>query len=113
VGAIPDDTPTTGTIFVVDDDLTEIAYAYSAWSGSDFTVVISAAVYSGGQNAYVPYLYAQAATTSVTDSVIYVSDRSVIARVRKAGIIPFQTAGTFSSTGYSATAIRTTDSIYT
>ena len=112
-GSIPVDTPTTGTIFVVDDDNTEIGYAYTSWTGSVFTVTISAATYAGTETAYVPYLYAQSGGTSVTDSVIYVSDRAVIARVRKAGIIPFETAGTFSSTGYSAAAIRTTDSIYT
>jgi hypothetical protein len=112
-GSIPNDTPTTGTIVVVDDDGSEIAYAYTAWSGSDFTVTVGAGTYSGTETAYVPYLYEEAAGTSVSESVIYVSDRSVVARVRKAGILPFETTGTFGSTGYSATAIRTTDSIYT
>ena len=112
-GAIPNDTPGTGTIIVVDDDGSEIAYAYSAWSGSDFTVTISAAVYAGTETAYVPYIYIQASGTSVSTTVVYVTDRAVIARVRKAGIIPFETTGTFGATGYSATAIRTTDSIYT
>lgn len=113
-GSIPNDTPATGTIIVVDDDNTEIAYAYSAWSGSDFTVTIAADVYSGTEKAYVPYIYAEATGTSVTEtSTIYVSDRNVICKVRKAGILPFVTTGVYSETGYSATAIRTTDSIYT
>jgi hypothetical protein len=113
-GSIPNDTPSVGTIIVVDDDLSEIAYAYSAWSGSNFTVTISASVYSGTETAYVPYIYKESTGTSVSEtSTIYVSDRAVIAKVRKAGILPFVTTGTYGSTGYSATAIRTTDSIYT
>lgn len=111
--SIPNDTPTTGTIIVIDDDDSEIAYAYSAWSGSDFTVTISASFYSGTEKAYVPYLYEEATGTSVSDSVVYVSDRTVICRVRKKGILPFETTGTYNATGYSATAIRTTDSIVT
>lgn len=112
-GAIPVDTPTTGTIIVVDDDSSEISYAYSAWSGSNFTVTISASTYSGTEKAYVPYILEQASATSVSESVVYVSDRAVICRVRKKGILPFETTGTYSSGGYSATAIRTTDSIQT
>lgn len=112
-GSIPNDTPTTGTIIVVDDDDTEIAYAYSAWSGSNFTVTVAAALYAGTETAYVPYIYEEASSTSVSESVVYVSDRTVICRVRKKGILPFETTGTYNSGGYSATAIRTTDSIVT
>ncbi len=111
--AIPNDTPSSGTIIVVDTDGTETVYAYSAWSGYTFTVVVSAGVHDGTETAYVPYIYEEATGTSVSEtSTIYVSDRSVVTRVRKAGILPFETTGTYSSTGYSATAIRTTDSIY-
>ena len=112
--AIPNDTPTTGTIIVVDTDGTETVYAYSARSGYAFTVTVSAGVHDGTETAYVPYIYEEATGTSVSEtSTIYVSDRSVVTRVRKAGILPFETTGTYGSTGYSATAIRTTDSQYT
>jgi len=111
--AIPNDTPSTGTIIVVDDDLSETAYAYSAWSGYDFTVTISASTYSGTETAYVPYIYETATGTSASESVVYVSNRYVICRVRKTGILPFETTGIFTSTGYSAAAIRNTDNIYT
>jgi len=112
--AIPVDTPATGSIIVVDDDGSEVAYAYSAWSGSDFTVTISAAVYSGSETAYVPYLYEESSGSNVSETTtIYVSDRYVVTKVRKAGILPFVTSGVYSSTGYSGTAIRTTDSQYT
>ena len=111
--AIPNDTPTTGTIIVVDDDESEIVYAYSAWSGYNFTVTISASVYSGTETAYVPYIYEESTGTSVSEAVVYVSTRYVIARVRKTGILPFETTGVFGTTGYSTSAIRTIDSIYT
>ena len=112
--AIPVDTPSTGFIIVVDDDGTEIAYAYSAWTGSTYTVSISASTYTGGQYCYVPYVYEQATGTSVSEtSTIYVSDRYVVTKVRVAGILPFVTSGTYNNTGYSGTAIRTTDAQYT
>lgn len=112
-GTIPSDTPTTGTIIVVDDDKSEIVYAYSARSGSNFTVTVSAGLYSGTEKAYVPYIYEEASGTSVSETTtIYSVNRDVICKVRKAGILPFVTTGSYSATGYSATAIRTTDSIY-
>ncbi|MEA1999637.1 MAG: hypothetical protein U9N61_10015, partial [Euryarchaeota archaeon] len=66
--AIPSSTPETGTIIVVDDDGSEDVYAYSAWSGSDFTVTIAASTYAGTETAYVPFLYETASGTSVTDT---------------------------------------------
>lgn len=115
--AVPADTPTIGTIAVVDDDLSEDIYNYTSFSGSDFVISggLSAATYAGTETAYVPYIYETVASgyTTATESVIYVSNRNIITRVRKTGILPFETTGTFGSTGYSAAAIRTTDSIYT
>lgn len=112
--AIPVDTPAVGYIIVVDDDGTEIAYAYSAWSGSDFTVSISASVYSGTETCYVPYIYEVASGTSVSETTtIFVSNRFVVTKVRNAGILPFVTSGTYSATGYTGAAIRTDDSQYT
>lgn len=116
-GTIPADTPSAGTLIVVDDDLSEDIYNYTSFSGSDYVISggLTAATYAGTETAYVPYIYEEVASgyTAVSESVIYVSDRSIITRVRKTGILPFETTGTFGSTGYSAAAIRTTDSIYT
>lgn len=112
--AIPADTPSVGYIVVVDDNDTEIAYAYSAFSGSDFTVVVGAGVYAGTETAYVPYIYEVSTGTSVSETTtIFVSNRFVVTKVRKAGILPFVTSGTYTATGYAGTAIRTTDSQYT
>jgi hypothetical protein len=111
---IPVDTPAAATIIVVDTDGTETSYAYTSWSGSDFIVTVGAAVHDGTETAYVPYIIGEASSTSMNEtSTIYVSDRNVICIVRKKGILPFETTGTYSVTGYSATAIRTTDSVVT
>lgn len=112
--AIPADTPTTGTIIVVADDGTEISYAYSGYTGSTYTVTISAAVYTGSQYCYVPYVLEQATGTSVSETTtIFVSNRYVVAKVRIAGVLPFVTSGQYTATGYAGSAIRTTDSQYT
>ena len=112
--AIPSSTPDSGTIIVVDDDGSETEYTYTSWSGSDFNCTISSGTYSGTETAYVPYLYATASGSSVSEtSTIYTADIDVVGRVRKAGIIPYEAPGVFGSTGYKATAIRTADSIYT
>jgi len=63
--------------------------------------------------AYVPFIDEQATGVTCTVTVIYVSDRTVVVRVRKKGIIPFETTGTVISTGLSVGAIRTADTIVT
>jgi hypothetical protein len=64
--------------------------------------------------AYVPYLDLTATSTTASVNVTYVSDRFISTQVRKKGIIPFTTnAVQLISTGYTATAVRTTDSIVT
>jgi len=111
--AIPSSTPSTGTIIVVDADGSEIAYAYTSWTGSTFTVTVSADVYTGDEDCYVPFLYAVSGGTSVTNTTtIYTADIYVVGRVRKAGIVPYEAAGIYGSTGYSGSAIRNSDGIY-
>lgn len=111
--SIPTDTPATGYVIVVATGV-EDHYAYSSWTGSAFTLAATTSRgYAGTDTAYVPYILRQADATTESETLVYVSDRSLIVKVRVAGIIPFVTTGTFSSTGYSTTAIRTTDSIYT
>ena len=110
---IPSSTPSVGTIIVVDDNGDELAYAYTSYSGKVYSVSVAATTYSGDQFCYVPYLYATASGTSVSETTtINSADINVVGRARKAGYIPYEAAGTFGSTGYSATAIKTTDGIY-
>lgn len=122
-GSINIDTPNVGSIRIVDvSDLTatrETRYTYSSWSGSTFSglsPVLDRTYASGEDTAYVPYIDVQATTTSASTTVIYTTDRSLLVRVRRkapTAILPFETTGTFSSTGYSTSTIRTTDSIVT
>jgi hypothetical protein len=67
--------------------------------------------YDGNDTAYVPLIDTQATGTSVSQSVLYTADRTIMVRVRKKGILPFETTGTFVSAGLTVGAIRTTDSI--
>jgi len=112
--AIPADTPSTGFVIVVDDDGTEISYAYTSYSGKIYAVTITASTYTGGQYCYVPYVLEEASGTSVSEtSTIFVSNRYVVAKLRIAGKLPFVTSGEYTATGYAGSAIRTDDSQYT
>src|SRR3990172_690925 len=66
---------------------------------------------STGDNAFVVLIEQQATTTSVSNTIVYVSDIPILSRVRRKGILPFEVAGTFTSSGASVAAIRTFDSI--
>jgi hypothetical protein len=113
---IATDTPTAGVLRVVDTGAgTEQRYTYTSWSGKIFSGVspVLVTTYANDDTAYVPFIDEEATGTEVDVTVIYTSNRSVLTRVRKKGIIPFQVAGTFGSTGLTVAAIRTTDSIVT
>lgn len=118
--AIEVDTPTTGVIRVVDTSDTtnsrEIRYTYTSWATSTFTLsgTLDRQYTETDDTVYVPFIDAAASGTSVSVTVIYTADRTVLLRVRRytpTAIIPFETTGTFLSTGYTTGAIRTTDSI--
>ena len=113
---ISSDTPTSGSIIIVESTTgAEEVCAYTSYTGAVFTLSgTTANAYDGSDTAYVPFIYEQASGTSVTETTtIYTSDKYVVCRVRVAGIKPFETVGTYGSTGYSAAAIRTTDPVYT
>lgn len=70
--------------------------------------------YGSTDKVYVPYIDETATGTSVSKSVIYVADRNISTQVRRKGIIPFNSNSiTLTASGYTATAVRTTDSIVT
>jgi len=111
---IATDTPSAGFIRVVDVDSSNIEYRhrYTAWTGTAFQLATNiATALVASDTAYIPYIDVEASQTSVSETVIYASDRFIMARVRKKGIIPFQTKGQFKSTGYTTAAIRTEDTI--
>jgi hypothetical protein len=62
----------------------------------------------------VPLIDDAASGTSIASpAMTYVADLTVLARVRKKGILPFEVPATIPSTGASLSAIRTTDTIVT
>lgn len=69
--------------------------------------------YTSSDTIYVPFIDETASSTSVSKTVLYDSTRTVLVRVRKKGILPFETSGSVTSSGLSVAAIRTTDSIVT
>lgn len=120
---IPSDTPTSGSIRVVDTSDTtstrETRYTYTSWSGSTFaglSPALDRTYTATDDTAYVPYIDTTSTGTSAIVTVIYAADRTILVRVRRkaaTAILPFETTGSFTSTGYSTSAIRTTDSIVT
>ena len=133
--AITADTPTTGYIRVVQASGAEQRYYFASWTGSTFTLgaktdgygtVLSTTTTQAYtvtvDTAYVPFLDDLYLATSASVTVIYSVDRNIVVNVRRYNaavaapnnsIIPFQTTGTFSSTGFSTPAIRTADTIVT
>lgn len=72
--------------------------------------------YEAADTFYVPYIDETATSTSVSKTVLYDTvngNKDVLVRVRKKGILPFETSGTVTTSGLSVAAIRTTDSIVT
>ncbi|MFA6007397.1 MAG: hypothetical protein WC784_01995 [Candidatus Shapirobacteria bacterium] len=121
-GAIAADTPSSGYIRVIDSsNLTssrETRYQYDSWAGSTFTLHTAVTLdrnYAQTDDViYVPFIDEEVSSTSVSVTVIYTADRSLLVRVRRytaTAILPFETTGSFTVSGYSTSAIRTTDSI--
>lgn len=118
---IPTDTPSTGTIRVVDDNGFDRRLTYSGYSVSTFNLNVSAfdgqedfnvVNATAGNDVYITYLDLLAAGTSATFTGVYSSDRDLVIIVRDGGVTPikqFITSGTFSSSNTTVTAIRTTD----
>ena len=117
---IPDDTPSTGVLRVRYNvgavNEAEDVYTVTSLDKTNKRFNISgttARAYTTANRTYMPYMDRAATSTTETVTVTYGVDRYLVVRVRKKGIIPFQTKGTYISTGYSVGAIRTTDSIVT
>jgi hypothetical protein len=116
---IPLDTPSSGTVYVVDTGDTssstrEKQYTYTNFSASTFSGISPTLDrnYDTSDKAYVPYIEEEATGTSVSVSVQFVSVRDVVTVVRRKGILPFRLAGgQITSNGYTAAAIRTADTI--
>lgn len=124
---IPTDTPSAGTLRVLDDDGFERQLVYSSWTGSTFTIDNGASGinndFDGGAGsgtyqattgnlAYVTYLDESATAATATFQGTYNTDRDLVALVRNGGSAPikqFIAEWTFKSTNQTLNAIRTTD----
>ena len=118
-GSIDIETPTTGTIRIVRADGLISRHPYSAFAGSTFTITShnfstnNAANAAGVMNSFLDIL---ATGSSENFSYVFNSTRTLFIRVRDGGttgdlegIKTFETTGSMTSAGGSATVIRTTD----
>lgn len=118
--AIPSDTPTAGTIRVVNDAGFDRLLNYTSFTGSTFTLD-TGYVFNGTEETaaatqpkgvYITYLDKLATSTTESFTVVYNTDRALFIRVRDGAASPiktFETTGTLGSAGGSTTAIRTPD----
>jgi len=113
------DTPSTGYVRVVRRDsggaiLGEERYAYTSWDTDRFVLSgVTSEAYDTDDTVYVGFIDDAASGTEISVTVIYTATRNIVVRVRKYGILPFELATTFPSTGRSVAAIRTPDTIVT
>jgi hypothetical protein len=121
--AIPSDTPSSGSIRVQTDDNRYLRIAYSSFDNTTFTFTGSqnmtganAATGGAGETGnglYVSYIDKNATSATESFTVVYSANRGVFIRVRfgdsSAPIKTFETSGTVTASGGTATAIRTTD----
>ena len=117
--SIPTDTPASGYIRVVDDNGFARRLSYSSWTSDTFTIdstdgqedfaTVNATL---GNNVWIAYIDLVASGTTASFQAQYVSDRSLVVIVRDGGASPikeFISSATFTNSGGSITAIRTTD----
>jgi hypothetical protein len=115
--AIPGDTPSIGTIRIRRASGRYSRHPYSAWVAGTKTFTITSANFStdnapSGGNVYISYVDVLADDVSEAFTGVYVADRALFIRVRDGGGSPiktFESTGTLTSGGGSATAVRTSD----
>ena len=114
--AIPTDTPASGTLRVQLVSGIYLKIAYSAYTGSTFT--ITSTDFSGdnsnaSKNVMISYIDKVATGTSESFTAVYDVDRTLFVRRRDGGAASptktYESEATFSSTGGSAVAARITD----
>lgn len=114
-GAIPADTPTTGTIRIKRANGAWSRHPYSAWATSTFTITshdFSSNNAANGTNAFVSYIDTLAGATTAAFQSTYVSDRELFVRRRDGGVTPtktFETAATLGVAGGSVAVQRLSD----
>lgn len=112
---IPADTPASGTIRILRASGAYSRHAYSAWSGSTFTISstdFSSNNAANGAGAFVSYIDKLADASTAAFQTTYVSDRALFVRRRDGGVTPtktFESVATLGSAGGSVAAQRLSD----
>ena len=117
----PADVPSTGVLRILDPNNTGnfLRFPYTSVDRTTniFTLpatigsVTGAVDLTADDDVFVVFIEEQAAGTTVSNTIQYLSDIPLLVRVRRKGILPFETPATFGSTGASVAAIRTADPI--
>lgn len=113
---IPSDTPSTGTIRIQLNSGKYRRVAYTAYSGSTFTIGatdFTADPATAPRNVFISYIDVAADAVTESFTSVYSADRALFIRVRDGGSTPiktFESTGTLGSAGGSSAAIRTSDS---
>ncbi len=113
--AIPTDTVALPTIRVERDDGLYSLHTATSWTGSVFTIPSADFSTNGAadsNNVFISYIDKLAGSASESFTVVYASDRTMFVRVRDGGGTPiktFESTGSLTTSGGSATAIRTSD----
>jgi hypothetical protein len=115
-GAIPTDTPATGAIRILRANGFYTRHAYSAWTGSTFTITshdFSSNNAANGANVFIGYIDGVSSGTTMQFTSIYDSDRSLYVRVRNGTGTPpiktYESTATLGSAGGSASTSRISD----
>ena len=120
---IPSDTPASGIIRVQDNNGFYRRLIYSSYTSATFTITDSGAEddfavvqATSGNNVYIGYKDELANATTESFQTVYSANRNLFVRVRDGGtagdavgIKTFESTITMTSSGGSATAIRTSD----
>jgi hypothetical protein len=118
--AIPTDTPSAGTIRIVNDSGFDRLLNYTSFVGSTFTLDTTYSFAgvdendsaTAGNGLYITYIDKLATSTTESFTVVFTSVRPLFIRVRDGAGTPiktFETTGSLGSAGGSTTAIRTSD----
>jgi hypothetical protein len=84
----------------------------NTWENGDtYSIHTLPKTYDNSDKAYIPLIDAEATTTAVEQTILYLAERSVLVRVRVKGIQPYESTTPFNSGGASVSAIRTPDTI--
>ena len=119
--AIPADTPSSGSIRMLNESGEYIRHPYSSWTGSTFTITSYDFSVVGlgcdiNANVFISYIDKVATATTESFSTVFDSSRALRVIVRNgatvasiAPIVPIDTAGSLGSGGGSTTIARVLD----